>query len=82
MQCALNHSEQFNDPTLNINGNFLCHFFAYMNGNTTNEIINTVKFALEHGAEVVHKDWNLHERAKKWVMNDGFVSRKDEELYP
>lgn len=80
MQCALSHGKQFNDPALNINGNFLRHFFAYMNGNTTNEIINIVKFALEHGAEAVYEDWDLYERAEKWVMNDGFVSRKDEEL--
>lgn len=80
MQCALNHSGKFNDPELNINSNFLRHFFAYMSGNTTDEIIDTVKFALEHGAEVVNKDWNLYERARKWVMNDGVVSRKDKEL--
>lgn len=80
MQCALNHSKRFNDPALNINGNFLRNFFAYMNGNTTDEIINIVKFALEHGAEVVYENWNLYERAEKWVMNDGIVSRKDKEL--
>lgn len=80
MQCALNHSEQFNDPALNINDNFLCHFLAHMNGNTTNEIINTVKFALEHGAEVVHKDWNFYEQALEWVKKDGVISLKDEEL--
>lgn len=80
MQCALSHGRRFNDPALNINGNFLRHFFAYMNGNTTDEIINIVKFALEHGAEVVYENWNLYERAEKWVMNDGIVSRKDKEL--
>lgn len=80
MQCALNHSKRFNDPALNINGNFLRHFFAYMNGNTTNEIINIVKFALEHGAEVVHKDWNFYEQALEWVKKDNVIGPKDEEL--
>lgn len=80
MQCALSHGKQFNDPALNINGNFLRHFFAYMNGNTTNEIINIVKFALEHGARVVYEDWNFYEQALEWVKKDNVISPKDEEL--
>ncbi|MCM1315674.1 MAG: hypothetical protein NC040_10145 [Muribaculaceae bacterium] len=80
MRCALNHGEKFNDPKLNINSNFLRPFFNYVNGNTTDEIIDTVRFALEHGAKVVHDNWDLYERAKKWVMNDGIVSKKDNEL--
>lgn len=80
MQCALNHGEKFNDPELNINSNFLRCFFGYVKGNTTDEIMDTIKFALEHGAKVVNKDWNFYERAKKWVMNDGVVSKKDKEL--
>ncbi|MDE6780482.1 MAG: hypothetical protein K2J40_03365, partial [Ruminococcus sp.] len=80
MQCALNHSEKFNDPKLNINDNFLRSFFNYVNGNTTDEIINAVKFSLENGAKVVYDNWDLYERAKKWVMNDGVVSKKDNEL--
>lgn len=80
MQCALKHSEKFNDPKLNINSNFLQSFFNYVNGNTTDEIIDTVRFALEHGAKVVYEHWDLYERAKKWVMNDDVVSKKDNEL--
>lgn len=80
MQCALSHGKQFNDPALNINSNFLRHFFAYMNRNTTNEIINTVKFALQHGAEVVYEDWNFYEQASEWVKKDNVISPKDEEL--
>ncbi|MDE5556168.1 MAG: hypothetical protein K2J32_00545 [Ruminococcus sp.] len=80
MQCALNHGEKFNDPKLNINSNFLSLFFKYVNGNTTDETINTIKFALEHGAKVVYDNWNLYDKAKKWVINDGFVSEKDKEL--
>lgn len=80
MQCALSHGKQFNDPALNINSNFLRHFFAYMNRNTTNKIINTVKFALQHGAEVVYEDWNFYEQASEWVKKDNVISPKDEEL--
>ena len=80
MQCALNHGEKFNDLKLNINDNFLRNFFNYVNGNTTDEIIDTVRFSLEHGADIVLKNFNLYERAKKWVMNDGVVSQKDKEL--
>lgn len=80
MRCALKHGEQFNDSKLNINDNFLCSFFNYVNGNTTDEIIDTVKFALEHGAKVVYKHWDLYDEAREWVMNDGVVSPRDDEL--
>ena len=80
MQCALNHSKKFNDPKLNINDNFLRRFFACVNGNTTDKIINTIQFSLENGAKVVHQHWDLYEDAKKWVMNDDVVSEKDNEL--
>lgn len=80
MQCALKHGEKFNDPELNINDNFLCRFFGYRNGDTTDEIIDTVRFALEHGVKVTNENWDLYDEAKEWVMNDGVVSEKDKEL--
>ncbi|MDE6425406.1 MAG: hypothetical protein K2K89_04620 [Ruminococcus sp.] len=80
MQCALKHGETFNDPKLNINDNFLCSFFNHMKGNTTDEIINTIKFSLENGAKAVYKHWDLYDEAKEWVMYDGVVSEKDKEL--
>lgn len=96
MQCALEHGAVFDDYVIFNNlcfQNSLQHFFmhitykSYMNekepikkGVTTDKIIDTVRFTLEHGAEVVYEDWNLYERAEKWVMNDGIVSRKDKEL--
>ena len=80
MQCALKHSEKFNDPQLSINDNFLCRFFYYMEGNTTDEMIDTLHFALEHGAKVVTKECNLYEQALKWIKKDDVISPKDEEL--
>lgn len=55
-------------------------YYKIHDENKATEIINIVKFALEHGAEVVYENWNLYERAEKWVLNDGIVSRKDKEL--
>ncbi|MCM1506227.1 MAG: hypothetical protein NC177_03695 [Ruminococcus flavefaciens] len=80
MKCALKHGEKFNDSKLNIDSDFLRRFFYHVSGNTTDEIIDTVKFSLEHGAKVINGNYNLHENAEKWVMNDGIVSQKDKEL--
>ena len=80
MQCALKHGEQFNDPKLNIKSDFLYRFFQNVNGDTTTEMIDTLKFAFEHGANVVYEHWDLYEDAEDWVKNDGVVSEKDNEL--
>lgn len=80
MKCALKHGEKFNDPELNIGKRFLYRFFNHVDGNATDEMTDTIKFSIEHGAEAVTVDYNLYEHAKKWVMNDGFVSPEDKEL--
>ncbi|MDE6780348.1 MAG: hypothetical protein K2J40_02670 [Ruminococcus sp.] len=80
MQCALKHGEQFNDPKLNINNDFLYRFFQNVDGNTTDEMIDTIHFALEHDAKIVSEDWNFYEEAEEWVQEDGVISPKDEEL--
>ncbi|MDE5556167.1 MAG: hypothetical protein K2J32_00540 [Ruminococcus sp.] len=90
MQCALNNGAYFDDPFIHSNSNYvesLCDFLYYSEklgyitaGVTTDKMIDTVRFALEHGAKVVSKDWNFYETAEKWVQKDGVISRKDEEL--
>lgn len=80
MRCALKHGEKFNESKLNINKDFLYRFFNHVDGNATDEMTDTIKFSIEHGAKAVTEDYNLYEHAKKWVMNDGVVSQKDKEL--
>ena len=92
MQCAMNHGAVFDDINFS-RKNSLQHFFGYITGTyymkkensikdgvTTDEIINAVKFALEHGARVADDNWNFYEQVFQWVQKDGVISPKDEEL--
>ncbi len=92
MQCAMNHGAVFDDINFS-RKNSLQNFFGYIQGSyymkkenritdgvTTDEIINAIKFALEHGARVADDKWNFYEQAFQWVQKDNVISQKDEEL--
>lgn len=55
-------------------------------GETTDEIIDTVKFMIEHGASLEYENadenepQNFLEEAEEWVMSDDVLSDKDREL--
>lgn len=85
MQCAVNHGAVFDDPF--IYSKSLCDFFHHAEnlkyitaGVTTDKMIDTVRFALEHGAKVTNENWNFYEQTEKWVQKDGVISPEDEEL--
>ncbi|MDE5861043.1 MAG: hypothetical protein K2H28_02505 [Ruminococcus sp.] len=81
MKCALKHGEQFKDRELDIDRDFLWNFFSHVNGDTTTEMIDTIRFTIEYDAEVVHCFYyNLYDEAKKWVQKDGVISPEDEKL--
>jgi len=90
MQCAVNHGAVFDDPFIYRGcswDNSLDNFWNYSEekgyitaGVTTDEIINTIRFAIEHGAKTVSEEFNFYEQTEKWVRKDNIISPKDEEL--
>ncbi|MCM1358015.1 MAG: hypothetical protein NC205_05420, partial [Prevotella sp.] len=90
MQCAINHGAVFDDPFIHRGyswDNSLNGFWYFSEekgyitaGVTTDEIINAVKFALEHGAKIVNENKNFYEETLEWVRKDNVISPKDEEL--
>lgn len=95
MQCAINHGAVFDDLFIHSSyswDNSLNGFWHYAEENgfitsgiTTDEIINTVKFAIEHGASLTYTGCspgfnNLYEQVSEWVRKDNVISPKDEEL--
>ncbi|MDE6035826.1 MAG: hypothetical protein K2G36_07965 [Ruminococcus sp.] len=90
MQCAVNHGAVFDDPFIYSScswNNSLDGFWYFAekqgyitSGVTTDKVINTVRFAIEHGAEVTGENFNFYEKSEKWVRKDGVVSEKDKKL--
>lgn len=101
MQCAIDHGAVFDDPLRYdhmVFCNSLSSFFSELDypaweksevhetGVTTDDIIETVRFAIDHGASPVYKMNNqnpypsFYEHAEEWVKADGAVSPKDREL--
>lgn len=59
---------------------------THTEGETTDEMIDTVKFMINHGASLNYKEADEFENQNfmadtmYWVMKDGELSEKDEEL--
>lgn len=73
------------------NDNYWCFLYSYDDdfepwlnkGETTDEVIDALKFAVEHGAKadwVMSGDWTLSEMVREWAKSDGNYTSKDKEL--
>ena len=101
MQLALDHGAIFDDPlryddfTYENSFDSFFDLLGYCNpelqeklqlGETTDEIIETVEFMLNHGASLEYETTNkngfqnFYEEAEDWIMIDSELSEKDREL--
>ena len=101
MKIAIDHGAVFDDPLTYdhlIFDNSFHSFFQELDypawkkevthekGVTTDEMIETVTYMIEHGASLEYENstdygyHNFYEQAADWVMEDGTMSRKDRQL--
>lgn len=101
MQLAINNGAIFDDPLTYDHSTFNNSFDSFFDcldypdwqkemlhqpGKTTDEIIETVEFMLNHGASLEYENadeykyQNFYEEAVHWVMEDDELSEKDQEL--
>lgn len=101
MQIALDHGARFDDPYIYNRLIYCCSFESFFRdldypknektvlhtaGETTDDIIKTVKFMIENGAAVKYPESkysqyeNFYQAAADWVMRDDYESPKDKEL--
>ena len=98
MQIAVDHGAKFDDPYIydrKIFENSFDSFFSGVDwgengfppfGETTDDVINTVRFMIDNGASLKYATkregifQNFYEQAESWVMKDGVRSEKDIEL--